>query len=155
MQIIEKKLDEIRPYPNNPRNNDGAVDAVAASILAFGFNVPIVIDKDGEIVAGHTRYKAAQKLGLETVPVIEADDLTDEQVMAFRLADNKVSELSSWDFAMLADELDEIEMDMEQFGFRSEEEVGSISCGGELDLEDFSDERFEYCCPECGFMFNE
>jgi site-specific DNA-methyltransferase (adenine-specific) len=155
MQIVEKKLDEIRPYPNNPRNNDGAVDAVAASIRAFGFNVPIIVDASGEIVAGHTRYKAARKLGLETVPVIVADDLTDDQVKALRLADNKVSELSSWDYVMLEDELAEIKMDMEQFGFRSDEEVASISCGGELDLEDFADERFDYCCPECGFMFNE
>lgn len=146
---------EVRPCPDNPRNNDGAVDAVAASIAAFGFNVPIVVDWTGEIIAGHTRHKAAVKLGLERVPCVIADDLTEEQVRAFRLADNKVSELSSWDFAMLEEELGKIEMDMEQFGFRSVEEVAEISCGGELSLEDFEDEAFEYCCPECGFMFNE
>lgn len=94
MDVIEKKLGEIKPYENNPRKNDDAVDAVAASIKEFGFKVPIVIDSNGVIVAGHTRYKAAKKLKLKTVPCIEANDLTDDQIKAFRLADNKVSELA-------------------------------------------------------------
>ena len=123
MQILNLKLDEIHPYEKNPRNNAGAVDAVASSIKEFGFKVPIIIDKDNVIVAGHTRYKAATKLGLEEVPCIKADDLTEEQIKAFRLADNKVSELAEWDIKLLDEELNGITMDMEQFGFVMEEEV--------------------------------
>ena len=118
MQIYDKRLDEIKPYENNPRHNDNAVDAVAASIREFGFKVPLVVDSDGVIVAGHTRYKAAKKLGLQTVPCLVADDLTQEQVNAFRLADNKVGELATWDLDTLKVELDNIgEIDMSEFGF--------------------------------------
>lgn len=118
MKIIEKKLSDLIPYENNPRNNDGAVDAVAASIKEFGFKVPIVIDKANVIVAGHTRFKASEKLGLEKVPCIVADDLTEQQIKAYRLADNKVGELADWDFGALEMELEGIdEIDMEQFGF--------------------------------------
>lgn len=124
MKIIDKKLSELTPYANNPRLNDGAVDAVAASIKAFGFKVPIVIDADGVIVAGHTRLKAAQKLGLKTVPCIVADDLTPEQIKAFRLADNKVGELAGWDFEKLDLELEELDFDMTPFGFDEESNDG-------------------------------
>ena len=118
MQIIYKNLSELHPYKNNPRKNDQAVDAVANSIREFGFKVPVVIDKNGEIIAGHTRLKAAKKLKMKEIPCIVADDLTDEQIKAFRLADNKVGELAEWDLDMLDIELDEItEIDMEQFGF--------------------------------------
>jgi ParB-like chromosome segregation protein Spo0J len=118
MQIFDKRLDEIKPYENNPRNNDGAVEAVSNSIKRFGFKVPIVVDSDGVIVAGHTRYKAAKLLGLQKVPCIVADDLTDEQVKAFRLADNKVSELATWDDEKLDIELDGLaDFDMSEFGF--------------------------------------
>ena len=118
MQIISKNITDIHPYANNPRKNDQAVDAVASSIREFGFKVPVVIDKNGEIIAGHTRYKAAKKLKLKEIPCIIADDLTEEQIKAFRLADNKVGELAEWDLDMLDIELDEItEIDMEQFGF--------------------------------------
>ena len=92
VQIVYKTIDELKPYKRNPRNNDGAVDAVAASIKEFGFKIPIVIDTDGEIIAGHTRLKAAQKLGLAEVPCIIADDLTPDQIKAFRLADNEPGE---------------------------------------------------------------
>lgn len=127
MKIIEKKLTDIKPYENNPRNNDNAVEYVAASIDEFGFKVPILIDKNSVIVAGHTRYKAAEKLGLEKVPCIIADDLTPEQIKAFRLADNKVSELSTWDGDRLAIELHELEMfDMQTFGFEDFRENESI-----------------------------
>ena len=118
MQIIIKGIGEILPYENNPRNNDNAVDAVAASILEFGWQQPIVVDKDGVIIAGHTRYKAAKKLKLKEVPVVVADNLTDEQVRAYRLADNKSGELAEWDFAALEEELAAIsEIDMSAFGF--------------------------------------
>ena len=118
MQIITKKLADLRPYARNPRKNDQAVDAVANSIREFGFKVPVVIDKNGEIIAGHTRYKAAKKMKLEEIPCIIADDLTEEQIKAFRLADNKVGELADWDFDLLPDELDGIlDIDMSEFGF--------------------------------------
>lgn len=118
MQIFEKTLSEIKPYENNPRNNDNAVSAVVASICEFGFKVPIVIDSDGVIVCGHTRYKAAQEIGLKTVPCVIADDLTPEQVKAFRLADNKVGELATWDFEKLELETAELEtVELEKFGF--------------------------------------
>lgn len=111
-------LDQVRPYVKNPRRNDAAVDGVAASIDEFGWKQPLVIDSEGIIIAGHTRYKAAKKLGLKTVPCIIADDLTEEQAKAYRLADNKVSEKAEWDFDFLPDELAGIvEIDMSAFGF--------------------------------------
>lgn len=115
MNIVLKKVGDITPYEKNPRKNDDAVKYVAESIRQFGFKVPIVIDKDGIIVAGHTRHKAAQKLKLKEVPCIVADDLTEEQIRAYRLADNKVSEAAEWDFELLADELDNIlEIDIDR-----------------------------------------
>ena len=118
MQIIEKSITEIQPYEKNPRKNDEAVQYVANSIKEFGFKVPIVIDKNGVIVAGHTRYKAAKELGLEKLPCVIADDLTEEQVKAFRIADNKVGEVAEWDFDLLGEELDDIfDIDMSDFGF--------------------------------------
>lgn len=118
MEIINKNLTEIIPYENNPRKNEDAVKYVAESIKQFGFKVPIVIDKDNIIVAGHTRYKAAKKLRLDVVPCIIADDLNEEQIKAFRLADNKTSEKSEWDFELLNDELSEIlDIDMSTLGF--------------------------------------
>lgn len=118
MDIITMKLDELVPYENNPRNNDDAVGAVANSIREFGFKVPIIVDKDNVIVAGHTRLRAAQFLGLKDVPVIRADDLSEEQVRAFRLADNKTAELADWDMEKLNLELAQLsELDMAAFGF--------------------------------------
>ena len=118
LKIIYKTLNELKPYDENPRHNEQAVDAVANSIENFGFKVPIVIDKDDVIVCGHTRYLASQQLGLNEVPCVIADDLTDEQIKAYRLVDNKVAELSEWDFSLLDKELAELEnIDMSQFGF--------------------------------------
>ena len=135
MDVIEKKLKDIKPYEKNPRKNDGAVDAVANSIEQFGFRVPVVIDKDCVIVCGHTRYKAAKKLGLKTVPCVIADDLTDEQIKAYRLADNKVSELAEWDIDLLGEELDGIfDIDMSDFGFDLTEEEDA-----QTEREDLSD----------------
>lgn len=124
MVVVEKKTSELIPYENNPRHNDGAVEAVANSIKEFGFKVPIVIDSKNVIVAGHTRLKAAEKLGLKTVPCVIADDLTPEQVNAFRLADNKTGELAEWDYILLDEELQKLkgEIDMDQFGFDSVED---------------------------------
>lgn len=157
MQIIEKSITEITPYGKNPRKNDEAVQYVADSIKEFGFKVPIVIDKNGVIVAGHTRYKAAQELGLEKLPCIIADDLTEEQVKAFRLADNKVGELAKWDFDLLNTELKNItDLNMEQFGF------------SDIDIIDFDESQLDELfadapekekkpkmikCPHCGQEF--
>ena len=117
MKITEKKISSIKPYENNPRKNDAAVPAVKASIEAFGFDTPVVIDQDGVVITGHTRLKAAKKLGLKTVPTITADDLTEEQARAFRLADNKTAE-SELDSQILEDELAALDgIDMEAFGF--------------------------------------
>ena len=125
MNIVMKQITELKEYENNPRNNEAAVDAVAGkSIEEFGFKVPIVITSEHVIIAGHTRLKASKKLGLTEVPCIIADDLTEEQIKAFRLADNKTAELATWDFSKLEDELASIEMDMSLFGFEDlEEEV--------------------------------
>ena len=120
MQIIEKNIADLIEYENNPRNNDEAVEAVAESIKQFGFKVPIVIDNKNVIVCGHTRLKAAERLGLSSVPCIVADDLNDEQIKAFRLADNKTGELAEWDFEALEKELAELtafDVDMSAFGF--------------------------------------
>lgn len=144
MDIVNRRLAEIHPYENNPRFNDEAVDAVAASIQQFGFKVPFVLDEDGVIVAGHTRHKACNRLvekygflvpkidgngnltdetiDLSQVPCVVADDLTPEQIKAFRLADNKVAELAYWNEEALAKELEEIaDIDMSVFGFGEEE----------------------------------
>lgn len=118
MEIVFKKLVDIKPYENNPRKNDASVDKVAASIKEFGFRVPIVIDGSGVIVAGHTRYKASKQLKLKEVPCVIADDLTEEQIKAYRLADNKTAEFALWDEELLSAEIDGIiEIDMTQFGF--------------------------------------
>jgi site-specific DNA-methyltransferase (adenine-specific) len=118
VKIVDKPIEWLRPYENNPRNNEQAVESVANSIKEFGFKVPIVATIDGEIVNGHTRFKAAKFLKLKTVPVLIADDLTEEQIKAFRLADNKTGELADWDIELLYSELDDLTgFDMTMFGF--------------------------------------
>lgn len=123
MQSVLWNIADVKPYERNPRQNDAAVDAVAASIREFGFRQPIVVDGDGTIVVGHTRYKAALKLGLETVPVHVADDLTPDQARAYRIADNKTSDLSDWDWELLPAELATLEtqFDWHTFGFEQDE----------------------------------
>lgn len=117
MRIITRKVEDLQPYENNPRKNDGGVKYVAESIRDFGFKVPIVIDKNGVIVAGHTRYLASIELGLEEVPCIVADDLDDEQVKEFRLVDNRTGEMAKWDWEMLSEELARIpEVDLSKYG---------------------------------------
>lgn len=117
MDIVTKPRTELVPYENNPRHNDEAVEYVANSIKEFGWKVPIVIDENNVVVAGHTRLKAAEMLGIDEIPCIVADDLSEDQIKAYRLADNKVSEFADWDFEALDLELDEIELDMSEFGF--------------------------------------
>lgn len=156
MQIVEKKLDELREYENNPRNNENAVAAVAASIKEFGFKVPIVIDAAGVIIAGHTRAKAAALLGMQTVPCIIADDLTDEQIRAFRLADNKTGELAGWDFEKLELELQQLqELDMSAFGFITSDDVDIDEFFEEAeDDEKKEKEPKRVQCPHCGEWFD-
>lgn len=156
MEIKMVKVDDLKPYENNPRFNDDAVEYVAKSIKEFGFKVPMVIDKNNVIVAGHTRYKASMELGLKEVPCIIADDLTEEQLKAFRLADNKVSEKASWNYDLLDLELDDIDLDMGEFGFTK------IDVDLDFNDEDFvqdteitrnKDEKKEVICPKCGEKF--
>lgn len=140
MQITELRVDDLIPYENNPRHNDNAVEIVAQSIKDFGFKVPIVVDHNLIVVTGHTRLKAAQRLGMETVPCIMADDLTPEQIKAFRLADNKTSEYATWDFEKLEQELrdlDAMDFDMSVFDFRLEPKGLE---GDDFDLEAALDE---------------
>jgi len=117
-------IDDVKPYEKNPRQNDGAVDAVAASIREFGFRQPIVVDADGVIICGHTRFKAAQRLGLAKVPVHVATDLTPEQIRAYRIADNKTGELATWDMELLPLEIAELrglDIDLGLLGFDADE----------------------------------
>lgn len=152
MKVIEKPVSELAEYENNPRYNDNAVDAVANSIRDFGFKVPIIIDSGDVIVAGHTRVKAARKLGIGTVPCVVADDLTPDQVRAFRLADNKTAEIATWDAELLNAELEDLDFDMSSFGFEMAEDVPDIDDFEER--EGASDKKM--CqCPKCGFEWCE
>lgn len=153
-KITLMALSDITPYENNPRNNEEAVEKVANSIKEFGFNQPIVVDKDNVIIVGHTRYLAAQELGLAEAPVIVVGNLSDEQARAYRLADNKTGELAGWDFEKLALELEQIEdINMSDFGFVE---------GSDLDINDddfLSDNQIKekepkkVTCPHCGQEF--
>jgi site-specific DNA-methyltransferase (adenine-specific) len=152
MQIIEKRIEELIDYENNPRHNEAAIGKVAASIESFGFKVPIVIDKDNVIIAGHTRRKAAERLGMQTVPCIVADDLTEEQVKAFRLADNKTSEFAEWDFAKLSEELEELrdlDFDMLEFGFGESPKIDWADVD-DLNEDTYTEPKKEMLqCPHC------
>lgn len=142
MQLIELSIDEIIPYENNPRKNDSAVDKVAESIKEFGFKVPIIIDKDHIIIAGHTRYKAAKKLDIKKVPVIMAEDLTEEQVKAFRIMDNKSSEFATWDYEALLREMESLKLDdynLELTGFDFNEIEGIMDKYNPKEIEEDSD----------------
>lgn len=153
MKIVNKKLEELTPYENNPRRNDEAVPYVAESIKQFGFKVPIVIDKNGVIVSGHTRYKASKSLGLAEVPCIIADDLTEEQIKAFRLADNKVGEIATWDDELLAGEIEGIDLDMGEFGFIELSEIDVDSFFEDSAPKKTEEEEKEIQCPHCGMFF--
>ena len=157
MEIQERSLVDIRPYEKNPRRNDDAVKYVAESIKEFGFKVPIVIDRDGVIVAGHTRYKAAKELGIEKVPCIVADDLTPKQIKAFRLADNKVAEKATWDFNLLNTELEDLfDFDMTEYGFISQEDLMlDVNDDDFLQDTEVTQEKKvkEITCPHCGETF--
>lgn len=152
MNIVLKNIDDIKEYENNPRFNDNAVEAVKNSIEDYGFLNPIIVDSDGVIICGHTRCKAAKELGMEQVPVVVADDLTPEQVKAYRLADNKVGEFSTWDEEKLNEELSKVENDSHLQSMFEKLESRELP-SGEIDLGSFDDEVFEHECQNCGFKF--
>lgn len=152
MNVKELPLGDIHPYEDNPRFNADAIEKVAASIKEFGFLVPIVVDKNNVIAAGHTRYEAAKMLGLEKVPCVIEDTLNEKQIRAFRLADNKVAEIASWDFGKLQKELSDLSdmFNFQDFGFTTfsqdfsteqEEESGSSE---ETEDEDDDNYRITY-----------
>ena len=150
MNVQEIALDRIIPYERNPRRNEKAVDAVANSIKEFGFKNPIIVDKDMVIISGHTRRLAAMRLGLETVPVYIAEDLSEEQVRAFRLADNRVASFSLWDEKKLREEISGIcDIDLSDFGFKQEK------------IEEVFREKAEkagnkvHVCPKCGHEWSD
>lgn len=151
MKIIMIPLHEIIPYENNPRDNTGAIEGVAKSIKEFGFKVPIVLDKNKQIIAGHTRMLAATLLGMTKAPCILADDLTDDQVKAFRLADNKTAEMAGWDFPLLEEELAGLSFDMAEFGFidHGQENLDDLLMGHEGKPK----EPKMVTCPHCGESF--
>lgn len=145
-EMTYQDIHSLKAYDFNPRDNAAAVDSVAASIKLVGFIMPVVVDRNNVLVAGHTRIEAAKKLGLSEAPAIYADSLTEEQLNAFRLIDNKVSELAKWDFDMLAGEiqkLGESGINLTEFGWSREEldcltDVVAGDCldsGGLIDLE--------------------
>lgn len=155
MQVIDMNIDDVKPYENNPRNNDEAVDATANSIKEFGWKQPIVVDKNNIIIVGHTRLKAAKKLGLKKVPVVVASDLSDDQVTAYRLADNKTGELAEWNTKLLDDEIQSLfDIDMSDFGFDEDiefEPADSVSV--RIDEPAEPSNQKEVTCPHCGETF--
>ncbi|MDD5220712.1 MAG: ParB N-terminal domain-containing protein [Candidatus Bipolaricaulis sp.] len=170
MKITYKNPSEIKPYPNNPRLNEDAIDKVARSISEFGFRQPIVIDKDNTIIVGHTRWKAALRLNLDKVPVHVATDLTLEQIKAYRIADNKTSEFSDWDWPALKLELNylkELDIDLDWLGLddfspninpfiESQNVTGEdiLKAREKLDSQyDKGKDMIEVVCPECGKTF--
>lgn len=137
MKIIEKRIEELIDYARNPRRNEQAVDSVAASLKEFGWRQPVVIDSDGVIVVGHTRVKAAKKLGMTKAPCLVADDLTPEQVKAYRILDNKIGEKSDWDYELLELELAEIKLDLSPFDVTFDGAVPSLLDEKEAHEDDF------------------
>ena len=156
MNIVNLEIDKLIPYVNNPRNNEEAIDKVASSIKEFGFKVPIVIDKDNVVITGHTRLLASKKLGLKEVPCVVANDLSEAQIKAFRIADNKVSEYSKWDYELLnieLEQLEELNFDMSEFGVSMFE---PIEFEIDEDIENLLEKEYEEppkktcTCPNCG-----
>lgn len=152
MEIIIKSVDEIHEYENNPRNNDDAVQYVAESIKEFGFKAPILIDQDGIIIAGHTRVKAARQLDMKKLPCIVADDLTDDQIKAYRLIDNKCGEISGWDFDKLEQELEGLDFEWKDFGFPDIADDDLYDDAPDLEETYKEPEMDKLQCPKCGHI---
>lgn len=168
MKLTELTLDEIKPYENNPRKNDDAVNAVAESIRQCTYITPIIVDEDHVIIAGHTRYKALKAMGKESAECLVCDGLTDEQKKKYRYLDNKTGEKATWDLMKLETELEGLDLEgFDFFGMTEDLPVDGNGAGGsvngsgkeiegttEFDTEAFGDEEFKYECPKCGFRFN-
>ena len=160
MKLETLKLSEVRPYANNPRKNDDAVNAVAESIRQCTYVTPIIVDEDKVILAGHTRYKALMALGYEEVPCLVCEGLTEETKKKYRYLDNKTGEKATWDLMKLEVELEGVDLEgFDFFGMAEDFTEGASKTktaegSTEYDTEVFSDEEFKYECPACGFKFN-
>lgn len=155
LKVVYRRTDELIPYENNPRINDRAVEAVAASIKEFGFKQPLVVDSGNVIVVGHTRLKAAALLGIDKVPCLIADDLTDEQIRAYRLADNKTAELAEWDMAKLEEELAKMDPDeMLLYGFGIDDAAFDTEVAEKKESEYEETDDKMVTCPSCGLTFS-
>ena len=162
LRVIDIPIEEIQPYINNPRINEDAVPGVAASIKAYGFQQPIVVDKNMVIISGHTRYKAAKLLGYSLVPVAIADDLTPEEARAYRLADNKTAEFAAWDTEKLAEELTELNKEDYSFpydygleGVEIDPDMQEEFMGHDVVVDDPKKEKHDIICPRCGCNLSE
>ena len=160
MRLESLPLEDINPYANNPRKNDGAVNAVAESIRQCTYITPIIIDEDHVILAGHTRYKALKALGMTQAECLVCEGLTEEQKKKYRFLDNKTGEKAVWDLMKLETELEGIDLEgFDFFGQDGQEGSGEkaewdAEGSVELGTEVFGDEKFRYQCPKCGFRFN-
>ena len=157
MQVEHRAIDEVVPYARNPRNNADAIDKVAASIREYGWQQPIVVDGEMTIIAGHTRYEAARRLGLAEVPVKIADDLTPAQVRAYRLADNRLHQDATWDDRLLALELGDLrdeDFDLAKTGFEDSEIEAALAKAAATEQgntdEDEAPEAQEHAVTETG-----
>lgn len=159
MILKRVKVEDVRPYPNNPRHNDNAVDAVAESIRQCGYMQPILVDEEMVVLAGHTRLKALQKLGATECDVVQVEGLSEEQKKKYRFLDNKTGEAAFWDFPKLSEEIKALDFgELDLFNLENEtfevKERGEYNGVIEYGKEGFDDEQFKYVCPCCGFRFN-
>lgn len=160
MKLEKLKLSDITPYENNPRKNDDAVNAVAESIRQCSYITPIIVDEEHVILAGHTRYKALQALGIKEVQCLVCSGLSEEKKKKYRYLDNKTGEKATWDLLKLEKELEGLDLEgFDFFGMANDLPVGEnsgkeITGSVEYNGEVFADEQFRYECPKCGFRFN-
>ena len=162
IKIIKKDIEELIPYENNARINDAAIDVVANSINDFGFKNPCIIDKNNVLIAGHTRVAACKKLGIKEIPCIVADDLTDEQIKAFRIADNSSAQVAEWDMDKLMAELQDIDYDMAKYGLAEQMEQIAEQIDNNINIDDFftndepkEKEHKKIQCPHCREWFEQ
>jgi len=164
MKIVEIELKDIKPYRRNPRKNNISVEPLKRSIEKYGFNVPLVVDKSGEIITGHTRYKAAKELGLKSVPCVRKEDLSKKEIKEYRIADNKVGELSEWDEPLLKIEFEELKdlgSELGDLGFNDSEIDDLLNIGNIFGLDEDEEEEAQgstgklITCPSCGHKFKK
>ena len=160
IKIIEMDIGDIRPYRGNPRKNNISVEPLKRSIEKYGFNVPIIIDNEGEIITGHTRYKAAKELGIKKIPCIKKEELSTKEIKEYRIADNKVGELSEWDEPLLKiefEELNELGSELKDLGFSKRELDEILNFDGLFDFEEEEKPKgsSKIICPACGHEFKK